>query len=103
MKKAKKILMVLGAAALLFALLQESAYAEERKVTFKVDGVTCFSIVYTVEAIPTRLAGVQSSKYDFAEDGLSVVFDDSQVSMEEIMNALAEENFPVLGEPIVIK
>jgi len=103
METAKKIVMVLVAAALLFTFLQESASAEERKVTFKVDGVTCLSIAYTAEAIPSQLAGVQSSKYDFAEDGVTVVFDDAKVSIEEIRKTFENENFPVVEEPLVIK
>ena len=103
METVKKIVMVLVAAALLFTVLQESASAEERKVNFKVDGVTCLSIAYTAEAIPTQLTGVQSSKYDFAEDGVTVVFDDAKVSIEELMKTFEKENFPVVVEPVVIK
>ena len=103
METAKKIVMVLVAAALLFIVLQERASAEERKVNFKVDGVTCLSIAYTAEAIPEQLAGVQSSKYDFAEDGVTVVFDDAKVSIEDLMKTFNKENFPVVGEPVVIK
>ena len=103
MKTTKKIGMVLVAAVFLLTILQESVYAEERKVSFKVDGVTCLSIAYTVEDIPTKLDGVQSSKYDFTEDGVTVVFDDAKVSIEDLMKTFKKENFPVVGEPVVIK
>jgi copper chaperone CopZ len=103
MDTATKIVMVLVAATLLFFVLQERASAEERKVNFKVDGVTCLSIAYTAEAIPNQHAGVQSSKYDFAEDGVTVVFDDAKVSIEDLMKTFEKENFPVVGEPVVIK
>ncbi len=103
MKTAKKLVITLVAAAFLIPLLQESASAGEKKVNFKVDGVTCLSIAYTAEAIPEQLDGVQSSKYDFAEDGVTVVFDDAKVSIEELMKTFEKENFPVVGEPVVIK
>ena len=103
METAKKLVITLVAAAFLIPLLQESASAGEKKVNFKVDGVTCLSIAYTAEAIPTQLTGVQSSKYDFAEDGVTVVFDDAKVSIEELMKTFEKENFPVVGEPVVIK
>jgi copper chaperone CopZ len=102
MEAVKKIVMVLVAAALLFTLLQESVYAKERKVNFKVDGVTCLSIAYTVEGIPKQIDGVQSSKYDFSEDGVTVVFDDAKVSIEDITGALEKENFPMVEEPFVM-
>jgi copper chaperone CopZ len=100
MKTAQKMVIILVAAALLFNVFQESASAEEKKMNFKVDGVTCLSIAYTAEAIPTKLDGVQSSKYDFAEDGVTVVFDDAKVSIEELMTTFEKENFPVVGEPV---
>jgi copper chaperone CopZ len=103
METAKKIVMVLVAAALLFIVLQERASAEERKVNFTVDGVTCLSIAYTAEAIPEQLDGVQSSKYDFTEDAVTVVFDDAKVSIEDLTKTFEKENFPVVGEPVVIK
>ena len=103
MKKAKEKLMVLIAILLLFSVLQDSAYAEERKAKFRVEDVTCLSIAYTAESIPQKLAGVKSSKFDFAEDGVIVVFDDSKLSIEDIVKSFKEEKFPVVGEPVVIK
>lgn len=103
MKTTKKIGMILVAAAFLLTILLESVYAEERKVNFKVDGVTCLSIAYTVESIPIQLDGVQSSKYDFTEDSVTVVFDDAKISVEEIKKAFENENFPLVEEPLVIK
>ena len=103
METTKKMVIILVAAALLFTLLQENASAEERKVNFKVDGVTCLSIAYTAEAVPTELDGVQSSKYNFAEDGVTVVFDDEKVSIEDLVETFKKENFPVVGEPGVLK
>jgi copper chaperone CopZ len=113
MKTAQKMVIILVAATLLFTVFQESASAEEKKMNFKVDGVTCLSIAYTAEAIPTiaytaeaiptKLDGVQSSKYDFAEDGVTVVFDDAKVSIEELMTTFEKENFPVVGEPVVLE
>lgn len=103
METTKKIVLVLVAAVLLFTLLQESALAEERKVNFKVDGVTCLSIAYTAETVPMQLSGVQSSKYNFEEDAVTVVFDDATVSIEDLMMTFKKENFPVVGEPVEIK
>jgi len=103
MKTTKKIGMILVAAAFLLTILREGVYSEERKVNFKVDGVTCLSIAYTVESIPILLDGVQSSKYDFTVDSVTVVFDDAKVSVEEIKKTFENENFPVVEEPLVIK
>ena len=103
MEKAIKRLMVLVAILLLFSFLQGSAYAEERKVNFRVEGVTCLSIAYTAESIPQKLAGVKSSKFDFAEDGVIVVFDDSQTTIEDIKNSFKEGNYSVVGEPVVME
>ena len=72
-------------------------------MNFKLDGVTWWSIAYTIEAIPEQLDGVPSSKYDFGEDGVTVVFDDAKISIEDLMKTFKEENFPVVGEPVVIK
>jgi len=97
------MLMVLVAAALLFPVLQDSASAAERKVKFKVEGVTCISGASEAEAIPKRLAGVQSAEYDFAESAVTVVFDDSTVSIEDLVKTFKKENFPVVEEPVVLK
>ena len=103
MEKALRSLAVLIITLFLLSVLEVSAYAEERKVNFKVDGVTCLSIAYTVEGIPKQLDGVQSSKYDFSEDGVTVVFDDAKVSIEEITGALEKENFPMVEEPVLME
>ena len=97
------MLMVLVAAALLFSVLQDSASAAERKVKFKVEGVTCMSSAAEAEAIPKRLAGVQSAEYDYAESAVTVVFDDSTVSIEDLVKTFKKENFPVVEEPVVLK
>ena len=96
--------MVFIAILFLFSVLQVSAScAEEKKVKFQIEDVTCLSIAYTAESIPQKLAGVQSSKFDFAENGVIVVFDDSQLSIEDIVNSFKAENYSVVGEPKVMK
>ena len=103
MEKAIKRLMVPITILLLFSVLQVSAYAEEKKVNFKVEGVTCLSIAYTAESIPQKLAGVKSSKFDFAEDGVIVVFEDSKTSIEDIVNSFKQGNYSVVGDPLVME
>lgn len=103
METVKRMVMVLVAAALLFPVLQGSASAAERKVKFKIDGVSCISGASEAEAIPKRLAGVQSSEYDFADSAVTVVFDDATVSIEDLMKTFKKENFPVVEEPVVLK
>jgi len=103
METVKRIAIVLVAAALLFPVLQDSAFAAERKVKFKIDGVTCISGASEAEAIPKRRAGVQSSEYDFAESAVTVVFDDATVSIEDLVKTFKKENFPVVEEPVVLK
>jgi copper chaperone CopZ len=103
MKKTTKGLLVIGTILFHFALLQTSALAEEKKAKFTIENVTCLSIAYTAEGIPQELAGVHSSKFDFAEDGVIVVFDDSKISIPDISNAFEKENFPVVGDPVVME
>ena len=103
MEKIFRSLMVLMAILLLFTGLQGRANAEEKKVKFKVEDVTCLSIAYTAESIPQKLDGVKSSKFDFAEDGVIVVFDDSQTSIDDIKNSFKEGNYTVVGDPVVME
>ena len=103
MENATKGLMVIITILLQFSILQTRAQAEEKKVKFTIENVTCLSIAYTAEGVPQELAGVHSSKFDFAEDGVIVVFDDSKISIPEISNAFEKENFPVVGEPVVVE
>ena len=104
MEKAIQRFMVLIAILFLFSVLQVSAScAAEKKVKFQIEDVTCLSIAYTAESIPQKLAGVKSSKFDFAEDGVIVVFDDSRLSIEDIVNSFKAENYSVVGEPEVMK
>jgi copper chaperone CopZ len=97
------MILVLVAAAALFTALQDSASATERKVKFKVEGATCMSGAAEAEAIPKRLAGVQSAEYDYAESAVTVVFDDATVSIEDLVKTFKKENFPVVEEPVVLK
>jgi len=103
METKKRVVMALVAAVLLFPALQDSASAAERKVKFKVEGVTCMSSASEAEAIPKRLAGVQSAEYDYVESAVTVVFDDATVSIEDLVKTFKKENFPVVEEPVVLK
>ena len=103
MKKTIKGLMGLVAILFLLSVLQASALAAEKKVNFKVEGVTCLSIAYTAESIPKKFDGVQSSKFDFAEDGVVVLMDDSKVSIEDITKAFDEGGYKVVSDPVVME
>jgi len=55
------------------------------------------------EAIPRRQTGVQSSEADMVDSSVTVVFDDTIISIENLKAIFKKEGFPVFEEPQILK
>ena len=103
MKILKKILPIVFPVLLFLILLQNSVFAAQIKVKFKVDGITWISTSAEAEAIPKRQTGVQSSEVDMVDSSVTVIFDDTVTSIEKLKAIFKKEGFPVVEEPLILK
>jgi len=55
------------------------------------------------EAIPRRQTGVQSSEVDLVDSSVTVLFDDTVISLEHLKAIFKKEGFPVVEEPLILK
>lgn len=103
MKILKKILQIVSSVFLFLIVLQSIVFAAQIKVKFKVDGITCISTSTEAEAIPKRQTGVQSSEVDMVDSSVTVIFDDTVISIENLKTIFKKEGFPVIEEPLILK
>lgn len=82
--------------AVLFSLFLGSttAFAGEQTVTLAVDGMTCASCPYQVEAALKKVNGVSSIEVSLAQRQAVVTFDDEKADIAVLTKATAEAGFP---------
>lgn len=101
--KIKKFLTTIFSALLFLILSENTVFAAQLKVKFKLDGVTCLSLSSEAEAIPKRQKGVQSSEVDMVDSSVTVILDDTVISIDNLKAIFKKEGFPVIEEPLIIK
>lgn len=83
------------AAALISILLGgDAASAAEQTVTLAVDGMSCPSCPYQVEAALKKVNGVTSAKAFLAEKSAVVTYDDAKTDVAALTRATAGVGFP---------
>lgn len=82
--------------ALLFSLLLggTTALAGEQAVTLTVDGMTCASCPYQVEAALKKVDGVKSIDVSLAQRKAVVTFDDEKATVTTLTKATTDAGFP---------
>ena len=65
------------------------------EVTLNVPKMSCGHCTMTVENAGKALAGVQSVKADLETKQVSVSYDESAVSLDEIKQAITDSGYPV--------
>ena len=65
--------------------------------TFQVTGLHCQSCVRVVTDALTALPAVNAVDIDLDADGASTVRVDGEVSVEQVRDALADEDYTVVG------
>ncbi|GEK33189.1 copper chaperone CopZ [Kurthia sibirica] len=66
-----------------------------QSIQLQVSGMSCGHCVNAVESSVGELNGVESVKVTLDAGLVDVAFDDSQVSVESIKNAIVEEGYTV--------
>lgn len=67
------------------------------KQVIAVDGMHCGHCQQAVEGAVRKLAGVRSADVDLAAKSLTVDFDEAQVTIEAIKEAVEDQGFDVVG------
>ena len=65
-------------------------------VTLNVQGMSCGHCVKVVETSVGALAGVQEVKVDLAEAKVTVAFDESAVTVDQIKETIDEQGYDVV-------
>lgn len=82
-------------AGLISALLASSpGLAAPRTVTLAVEGMTCVSCPYQVQAALKKVDGVTGIEVSFAEKSAVVSFDDAKTDAAALTRATAGAGFP---------
>jgi len=65
----------------------------QQQHTLKISGMTCASCSARVEKVSSRLPGVASASVNLATEKLRITFDDSQLSLDKIQEAIAKAGY----------
>ncbi len=66
--------------------------------TLKISGMTCASCSARVEKVSSRLPGVSEANVNLATEKLSITFDDSQLSLDKVQEAIAKAGYQAAPE-----
>jgi mercuric ion binding protein len=85
---------MLGAGLISALLASSAAVAAPRTVTLVVEGMTCVSCPYQVEAALKKVDGVTGIEVSFAEKTAVVSFDDAVTGIAALTRASGDAGFP---------
>lgn len=85
-------LLLLSTTHLLYA--NDSSESTGKSVTLTVEKMTCVTCPYIVKKSLTKTEGVQSAEVIFDEKKAIVVFDESKISVEQLIAATTNVGFP---------
>lgn len=68
------------------------------KKTATITGMTCAACARRIEKVIGKLSGVTEASVNFATEKLTVAFDDSQISMADVQNAIVKIGYGVEEE-----
>lgn len=66
--------------------------------TYSVEGMTCASCAQTVEKVTSKLPGMKEASVNLATEKLSVTFDETQLTEEDIITAVDQAGYQVVTE-----
>ena len=64
-----------------------------KKTTLNITGMTCASCAKAVERSSKKLQGVEDSVINFATEELNVVYDEKQIKVVDIINAINKSGY----------
>ena len=71
---------------------------ETKKETYLVEGMTCAGCERTVQRVVGNVEGVKSAKADLASASVSVEYDPTKVSVDNIKSAVDKVGYKFVGE-----
>jgi copper ion binding protein len=71
---------------------------QNKKDTYLVEGMTCSGCERTVSKVVGNIEGVKSSKADLASSSISVEYDPSKVTIDNIKTAINKVGYKFVGE-----
>ncbi len=69
-----------------------------KKETYLVEGMTCSGCERTVQKVVGNIEGVKSSRADLASSTLSIEYDPSKVTIDNIRSAVNKVGYKFVGE-----
>jgi mercuric ion binding protein len=66
-------------------------------IIIRIDGMHCHKCEMTIQKALTRLPGVHEVEVDFNSGQASVLYDQQQVTVKELTDAVADAGYPVSG------
>jgi mercuric ion binding protein len=84
----------IGAGLISVLLASGPALAAPRTVTLAVEGMTCISCPYQVQAALRKVEGVTGIDVSFADATAIVIFDDARTDVSALTRATADAGFP---------
>ena len=69
-----------------------------KKQSLKIEGMTCSACARAVERASKKLEGVEEANVNFATENLSISFDESKVSIEDLQSAIEKAGYKALEE-----
>ena len=69
-----------------------------KKETYLVEGMTCSGCERTVAKVISNMEGVKSSKADLASATVSIEYDPSKVTIDNIKSAINKVGYKFVGE-----
>jgi len=77
----------------IMVLLAGVAVAKQSTTTIKVSGMTCDACAITVKAALSRTKGVKSADVNAGKGLATVVYEDSQVTEQQLVDAVTKTGF----------
>jgi copper chaperone CopZ len=71
--------------------------AMTKKDTYLVEGMTCSGCERTVSKVLSNVPGVKSAKADLATASVSLEYDPSKVTIDQLKNSLSKVGYKITG------
>ena len=79
---------------LLLVFVSFNAYAQQQSVTLHLPGMNCAACPLTVKMALNRVEGVNNAKVDFQTKQALVNYDDTKVTVNELIKATTNAGYP---------
>ena len=100
-KRRLLIVMLIAAVLMLFSL--QTAMAAERTVQLRIPGCRSTDPEMTVSITARQMPGVIKADGNYISQTVTITFDDTKTSVEQIVKNFESQHLAVMGQPKMIK